>query len=229
MSRKSNKHPYGLEFDHIDPEYPPYSWEKGSKNYQLVCGWRCLANLCELTPSQNTKKCDAFVPYRVKDHKAPNKPGDMCEFLIDGRWEIREFMGPEWWFQASEYGYGKIINGRRNSRSEGARKKASENFTGSRMINNGTRNMRLMKGDPLPEGWSYGMVHSKKREHGSFSWCNNGEVDTRYNPLEGLPSGFMPGRLNGPGFSSINSQPEEIRSEWARINGAKAQRKSKQK
>lgn len=229
MSRKLNKHPYRMEFDHIDPEYPAYSWEKGIKNYQLICGWRCLANLCELTPSDNCKKCDAFVPYRVKDLKAPSKPGDMCEFLIDGEWKVCEFLGKEWWFQASEIGYGKIINGKKNSRTKKAREANSKRGKGSRMANNGEINVRLMPGQPLPGGWVYGMLPSKKRNHGSSSWCNNGAIDKRYNPLHGIPEGFIPGRIGGAGFSIINSQPEEIRKERARVNGSKANLKRNDK
>lgn len=222
MTKKIINHPFGLEFDHIDPEYPPYSWEKGVKNYQLVCGWRCLSNLCELSPSENSRKCDAFVPYRVKEKKAPSNPGDVCEFLIDGEWKICEFLGPEWWLQASEIGYGKIINGRKNSRTQTAREATRKRCKGSRMANDGQRNVRLMPGQELPEGWNYGLVSSSKRNHGSRSWCNNGKEDRRYDPIKGVPEGFTPGRINGPGFAILNSEPFEIRSERAKVNGSKA-------
>jgi len=222
MPNKPNNHPFNLEFDHIDPEYPPYSWRKGCKNYQLVCGWKCLQNLCELTASENTKKCDAFVPYRINKYEAPKKPGDFCEFLVDGDWVLCEFMGSEWWFQASEIGYGKIINGRKNSRTAKAREATRKRCKGSRMANDGTRNVRLHPGEPLPEGSFYGMLKSETRNHGSFSWCNNGKEDKRYNPKFGIPLGYIPGRINGPGFAILNSETPELKSQRARKNGSKA-------
>jgi hypothetical protein len=90
-----------FDIDHIDPV-----WESG-RDYQLVCGFNCLANLREEDPSFNTSKSNRFLPWRWSRDEigvVPQEPGDLAYFLvgadiekdIPGEWVLMEFLSDEW-------------------------------------------------------------------------------------------------------------------------------------
>jgi len=82
--------------DHIDP-----------LKSEFVCGFDIQLNAISADISYNRAKSNAFVPYRVKDHLAPQRFGDLCEFLIQGEWIICEFGSTKWWDEAYRLGYSR--------------------------------------------------------------------------------------------------------------------------
>jgi hypothetical protein len=82
--------------DHIDP-----------LKSEFVCGFDIQLNAISADISYNRAKSNAFVPYRVKDHLAPQRFGDLCEFLIQGEWIICEFGSNKWWKEAYRLGYSR--------------------------------------------------------------------------------------------------------------------------
>jgi len=90
-----------FDIDHIDPR-----WEEG-RDYQLVCGFEtCSLNLCERTQSDNVRKSNRFLPWRVCVDEiggVPVEKGDLCLFLDPDTndWVLEEFLG-SWWFEKSK-------------------------------------------------------------------------------------------------------------------------------
>lgn len=82
--------------DHIDP-----------LKSEFVCGFDTQLNAISADISYNRAKSNAFVPYRIKDHPAPQKFGDCCEFLIQGRWTICKFGSTKWWNEVYRLGYSR--------------------------------------------------------------------------------------------------------------------------
>lgn len=200
------KHSFGLSIDHIDPVFNRRAKKHG---FSLVCGLHVLANLTEMSFSENVKKSDAFVPFRVKEHPAPKTPGDIGEFWIDGAWTVTEFLGDRWWNEARELGFSKSDLRKRSS-------KGGKKHTGKKHFNDGVKNTVVMPGEDAPEGLVPGMVPSDKRKHGSARWITDGQTDRRIKTDDPVPEGFHPGRSNGPGFSVLNSASPEIRKQRAK-------------
>jgi hypothetical protein len=103
MSRSSH------ENDHIDP-----SWKEG-RNYQLVCGLDLPLNRTRRTTSENARKTNRFLPWRVSYTDlggTPVNPGDLCQFLDPEteEWVLEEFMG-EWWFSRTRKSCGPSVGG----------------------------------------------------------------------------------------------------------------------
>ena len=88
------------EIDHIDPR-----WGDG-RDYQLICGWDCTGNLEEITTSENARKTNRFLPWRVSKGELGSIPvlkGDLCQFLDpdSNEWVLEEFRG-EWWYEKTK-------------------------------------------------------------------------------------------------------------------------------
>jgi len=98
------------ETDHIDP-----SWKEG-RDYQLVCGLDLPCNKIRRTTSENARKVNRFLPWRVSDDDVgciPINQGDLCLFLDPdtGEWVLEEFLG-EWWFKKTRKTCGVSVAGR---------------------------------------------------------------------------------------------------------------------
>ena len=172
------KHYYGKQWDHIDPLYG----EK-THGFSLVCGFHCLVNLTELEQRSNTRKSDAFVPYSVCDHAAPQNPGDVCEFWIDGNWMITEFLGDDWWREAKELGYSKsnvhrrgLYGGHKHKGRTAPNKGMKRKYPYPKLkwINNGSRNRRIEAEEQIPIGWQTGRVTNNliRNSNGTFKSKN---------------------------------------------------------
>ena len=81
-----------LTLEHIDP-----------KDHQLVCGLKNKQNEIIADASYNYSKSNLFLPYRCRDHPPPINKGDLCEFLIQGEWQVTEFLGEWWWHEANKF------------------------------------------------------------------------------------------------------------------------------
>ncbi len=95
--------------DHIDPR-----WKEG-RDYQLVCGLDLPCNKVLRTTSENAKKVNRFLPWRVSEDEigaVPTNPGDLCMFLDPDTecWVLEEFLG-EWWFEKTRSLCGPSISG----------------------------------------------------------------------------------------------------------------------
>jgi len=104
MSKKSH------ENDHIDP-----IWKDG-RDYQLVCGLDSLHNTKLRTTSENARKANRFLPWRVSQDDfgcAPVNQGDLCLFLDPdtNEWVLEEFLG-KWWFKKTRKSCGASAGGR---------------------------------------------------------------------------------------------------------------------
>ena len=91
-----------LTLEHIDP-----------RNHSLICGLKTLENELLCDHAWNSAKQNRFVPYRVCIHSAPINPGDVGEFLINGKWQVCEFAvkGGLWWAEANKIGCGSSTKG----------------------------------------------------------------------------------------------------------------------
>jgi hypothetical protein len=88
------------EIDHIDPR-----WAEG-RDYQLVCGLDCFENLKEIDTSENARKTNRFLPWRMSREELGSTPlekGDLCQFLNPDtdEWVLEEFRG-EWWYEKTK-------------------------------------------------------------------------------------------------------------------------------
>lgn len=81
-----------LTLEHIDP-----------KSHSLVCGLSNEHNEVMADASYNYSKVNLFLPYRCRDHPPPVNKGDLCEFLIQGEWQVTEFLGDWWWHEANKF------------------------------------------------------------------------------------------------------------------------------
>lgn len=121
MSRGSH------EVDHIDPE-----WREG-RDYQLICGLDTSCNKILRTTSENARKTNRFLPWRVNADELSSVPvdlGDICLFLDpdNGEWVLEEFMG-EWWYEKTRKLCGNHIAGAlavESGQLEKARKKVDK-------------------------------------------------------------------------------------------------------
>ncbi len=100
------------ENDHIDP-----LWKEG-RDYQLVCGLDVPGNKKIRTTSENARKVNRFLPWKVSDKDVgcvPVNEGDLCLFLDPdtGEWVLEEFLG-EWWFEKTKTLCSASIVGRNN-------------------------------------------------------------------------------------------------------------------
>lgn len=82
--------------DHIDP-----------LKSEFICGLDISKNIIESGLEYNKAKSNAFVSYRICSMKAPEKFGDIAEFLINGEWTICSFGGNQWWEEAKRFGYSR--------------------------------------------------------------------------------------------------------------------------
>jgi hypothetical protein len=82
--------------DHIDP-----------LKSKLICGFDVCSNVIKSCLKYNKAKSNAFVPYRVRSMPAPQKFGDIAEFLIEDKWVICKFGGNRWWKEAKKLGYSR--------------------------------------------------------------------------------------------------------------------------
>ena len=85
------------ENDHIDP-----LWKEG-RDYQLVCGLDVPGNKKIRTTSENARKINRFLPWKVSSDELgtiPVNSGDLCLFLDPEtlEWVLEEFLG-EWWYK----------------------------------------------------------------------------------------------------------------------------------
>ena len=104
-----------MQIDHVDPR-----WREGIKEQegyeQLVCGLYCEANLHEITIHENSSKSDRFLPIRViKDAPLPMTCGDYAYFLCGDEWRWLEFLGDEWYAEATATGRFNAARSGRNS------------------------------------------------------------------------------------------------------------------
>lgn len=81
-----------LTLEHIDPV-----------DSQLVCGLRNEHNEVMADASYNYSKANLFLPYRCRDYPPPINRGDLCEFLIQGEWQVTDFLGEWWWHEANKF------------------------------------------------------------------------------------------------------------------------------
>ena len=101
------------ERDHIDPTYREGT--KDETDYeQLVCGLDIELNWRDADKSENSRKSDRFLPYRlVGDTSAPQEPGEETWFLVEGEWKWIEFLGEEWYDETTRTGrFGQSRQGR---------------------------------------------------------------------------------------------------------------------
>lgn len=92
---------------------------------------------------------------------------------------------------------------RRATRSENARRQGRRSL-GAHWANDGSKNIWLKPGDPLPDGFSYGRLRTAQqlqallaRSAGAY-WVNNGETNRMLRPGEDVPEGYRPGRAVPP-------------------------------
>jgi len=100
------------ELDHIDPV-----WKEG-REYQLVCGSDLPCNIVRRTNSENARKNNRFLPWRVSYTDLggiPVNPGDLCQFLDPEteEWVLEEFLG-EWWFSKTRNNFSSSVVGKNN-------------------------------------------------------------------------------------------------------------------
>jgi hypothetical protein len=81
-----------LTLEHIDP-----------RDHELICGLKNHHNEIIADASYNYSKANLFLPYRCRDHPQPVNKGDLCEFLIQGEWQVTEFLGDWWWHEANKF------------------------------------------------------------------------------------------------------------------------------
>jgi len=117
-------HAQQLAVDHIDPQ-----WKEG-RDYQLVCGLDNKMNHRLSDRSENARKTNRFVPYRVDPRLAVHQePGDLGFFLIKGTWKLVKFLGLEWWEESNRIGNSHTKGweaGGKKARSAGGRAQPRE-------------------------------------------------------------------------------------------------------
>jgi hypothetical protein len=89
-----------IDVDHIDPR-----WEEG-RDYQLVCGLDCKLNYLERDFKFNRKKNNRFLPWRIAEDEigaVPIEQGDLCQFLVEEKWVLMEFLSDEWFAQTKNF------------------------------------------------------------------------------------------------------------------------------
>lgn len=90
--------------DHIDPIWFPGEKEEPGRE-QLVCGLDIPENHRVIDVSENSRKSDRFLPWRIEgDSTPPHEAGDRAWFLIDGDWVWIEFLGDEWFAETKRQG-----------------------------------------------------------------------------------------------------------------------------
>lgn len=87
-----------LQRDHRDPVWYERSDKTLEGQEQLVCGFDIEANWRDADISDNSRKSDRFLPYRlVGDAPAPCEMGDVALFLVGDEWVELEWLGDEWY------------------------------------------------------------------------------------------------------------------------------------
>ena len=90
--------------DHRDPIY--LKGEKDETDYeQLVCGLDIDPNKRNADISDNSRKSDRFLPYRLLgDALPPREVGDVALFLVEGEWVEMEWLGERWYEETTRTG-----------------------------------------------------------------------------------------------------------------------------
>lgn len=93
-----------VQIDHLDPRWS--EGEKEEEGYeQLVCGLDVPLNFRESDISDNSRKSDRFLPYRLLgDQSPPTDEGDLCLFLVGDRWVEMTYLGEEWYEETTNAG-----------------------------------------------------------------------------------------------------------------------------
>jgi hypothetical protein len=103
--------------DHIEPTYREGT--KDETDYeQLVCGLDVPSNWRDADISDNSRKSDRFLPYRlIGDALPPCEAGDVALFYVEGEWVECEFLGERWYEETTRTGrYGQARQGRASVR-----------------------------------------------------------------------------------------------------------------
>lgn len=92
------------QIDHRDPIY--LKGEKDETNYeQLICGLDIEPNWRDADISDNSRKSDRFLPYRlVGDAPPPCEAGDVALFYVDGEWVEMEWLSEMWYEETTRTG-----------------------------------------------------------------------------------------------------------------------------
>ena len=74
-----------------------------------------------------------------------------------------------------------------------SKNKIREKILGDICYNNGSVNIKIKEGDPIPDGFKKGMIQS----HDKFRWINNGEIEKKFffEREEKIPDGWKVGRI----------------------------------
>lgn len=102
-----------LERDHREPTYREGA--KDETNYeQLVCGLDIEPNWRNAKKSDNTRKSDRFLPYRmIGDAPPPCEAGDVALFYVDGEWVEMGWLSEMWYEETTRTGrFGQARQGR---------------------------------------------------------------------------------------------------------------------
>jgi len=155
--------------DHIDPSLS-----------EFICGFDETPNHRVIELTHNKLKSNKFVPYRVADDfESPRNEGDVCIFLIKGKWTICEFGGKVWNEEATRLGYSRTNN------------------RGAKWYNNGKTSILLHGDDETPLNFTPGRIYT--------GWdtsrpCPFKGFIRAYDPNSGddgffktVPEGYIPG------------------------------------
>lgn len=93
-----------LQKDHRDPIY--LTGEKDETDYeQLICGLDVPVNWRDADISDNSRKSDRFLPYRLLgDAPPPCEVGDVALFYVEGEWVEMGWLSEEWYAETTRTG-----------------------------------------------------------------------------------------------------------------------------
>ena len=132
MKTETNMQIFEPSLDHIDPSLS-----------EFICGFDDPLNHRTIELFHNKLKSNKFVPYRITDDfESPQNEGDICIFLIEGRWIICEFGGKTWNAEATRLGYSRT------------------NTRGTKWFNNGKISIMIHDDGDAPVGFIPGRIYT---------------------------------------------------------------------
>jgi hypothetical protein len=201
--------PWTDSVDHRDP-----IWEEG-RDYQLICGLEERPNLRLCSVSENSKKSNRFVPWRVDSRvPSPEEPGDWAWFLnLDTEeWEFIQWQGRRWWEitrkTCGEYFAGKNSKGKTYNRDPKCpsnfidyhRRRQEDPKLNETFLEQCRENGRKSQGGRKNKGKKFSSeVNATKASHGEKNGMfgkvriTNGQYNTQIPKGNPIPEGYRLG------------------------------------